>query len=45
MIPEVDKSSFLDPSGFMFYHEGISYRQINPVYKEGIPLVSLSHEK
>jgi len=34
MIPEIDKSSFWDPSGFMFYHEGICYRQINPVYKE-----------
>ena len=34
MIPEIENSSFRDPSGFIFYHEGICYRQINPVYKE-----------
>ncbi len=34
MIPEIENSSFRDPSGFVFYYEGICYRQINPVYKE-----------
>ena len=27
-------SSFRDPSGFLFYQDGILYRQINKVYKE-----------
>jgi len=28
------KSSFRDPSGFLFFHEGVLYRQINEIYKE-----------
>ena len=31
---ETESSSFRDPSGFVFYHEKICYRQINPAYKE-----------
>jgi len=27
-------SSFRDPSGFVFFHDGVIYRQINKVYKE-----------
>ena len=34
MIPEIENSSFRDPSGFVYYREGVCYRQINPVYKE-----------
>ena len=34
MIPEIENSSFRDPSGFVYYWEGVCYRQINPVYKE-----------
>ncbi len=34
MITETENSSFRDPSGFIFYREGVCYRQINPVYKE-----------
>lgn len=34
MIPNTENSSFRDPSGFVFYWEGVCYRQINPVYKE-----------
>ena len=34
MTVKTDSSSFRDPSGFVFYHEGTCYRQINPTYKE-----------
>lgn len=34
MITEIESSSFRDPSGFIFYCDGVCYRQINPVYKE-----------
>ena len=34
MTPETENSSFRDPSGFVFFCEGICYRQINPVYKD-----------
>ena len=34
MTVKTDSSSFRDPSGFVFYHEGTCYRQINPIYKE-----------
>ncbi len=34
MTPEIENSSFRDPSGFVYYREGVCYRQINPVYKE-----------
>src|SRR3954464_8600255 len=27
-------SSYRDPSGFIFYHNGILYRQVNKVFKE-----------
>ncbi|MCH2389821.1 MAG: SAM-dependent methyltransferase, partial [Nitrospinales bacterium] len=33
-ITKTENSSFRDPSGFVFYHEKICYRQINPAYKE-----------
>ena len=33
-VTETESSSFRDPSGFVFYHEKICYRQINPAYKE-----------
>ena len=33
-VTETESSSFRDPSGFVFYHEKICYRQINPTYKE-----------
>jgi hypothetical protein len=29
-----ESSSFRDPSGFVFYHEGEIYRQVNHIYKE-----------
>ena len=29
-----ESASFRDPSGFVFYHEGTPYRQINQVYRE-----------
>ena len=28
------RGSFRDPSGFLFYQEGVVYRQINITYKE-----------
>ena len=28
------RSSFRDPSGFLFFHNNILYRQINQVYKK-----------
>ena len=31
--PRRDPSSFRDPSGFVFWHEGVLYRQINQVYR------------
>ena len=34
MITKTENSSFRDPSGFIFYRDGICYRQINPTYKE-----------
>jgi len=34
MTVKTDSSSFRDPSGFVFYHEGTCYRQINSTYKE-----------
>ncbi|MCH7883538.1 SAM-dependent methyltransferase [Patescibacteria group bacterium] len=34
MKNEVLPSSFRDPAGFLFFRDGILYRQINPVYKE-----------
>ena len=34
MTKKTENSSFRDPSGFIFYHEGICYRQINLIYKE-----------
>ena len=34
MTLETENSSFRDPSGFVFYREGVCYREINPVYKE-----------
>ncbi len=34
MIIEAENSSFRDSSGFVFYHEGTCYRQINRAYKE-----------
>ena len=33
-VIETERSSFRDPSGFVFYHEKTCYRQINPAYKE-----------
>jgi hypothetical protein len=33
-IDKIIESSFRDPSGFIFYQDGIIYRQINTVYKE-----------
>ena len=27
-------SSFRDPSGFLFYHDGVLFRQVNPAYSE-----------
>ena len=34
MITETENSSFRDPSGFVFYHEGTCYRQVNTSYKD-----------
>ncbi len=34
MIDGVIPSSFRDPMGFIFFKEGICYRQVNPSYKE-----------
>jgi ribosomal protein L11 methylase PrmA len=31
---KIVSSSFRDPSGFLFYHDGLIYRQINNCYKE-----------
>ncbi len=31
--------SFRDPSGFVFRHEGVVYRQVNPVYREAYDCV------
>lgn len=35
-------SSFRDPSGFLFYHEGFIYRQINKCYKENYDYIMSS---
>jgi len=32
-------SSYLDPSGFLFYKDGILYRQVNKLYKEDFDLL------
>ncbi len=34
MVNQVVPSSFRDPSGFVFYREGIIYRQVNEIYKD-----------
>jgi len=31
---EIEPGSFRDPSGFLFYKDGLIYRQINTIYKE-----------
>ena len=36
---EVEPGSFRDPSGFVFFKEGVCYRQINLVYKENYDLL------
>ena len=36
---EVETGSFRDPSGFVFFKDGICYRQINLVYKENYDLL------
>jgi len=36
---EVEAGSFRDPSGFVFFKEGVCYRQINLVYKENYDLL------
>ena len=30
----LEPSSFRDPSGFLFYHDDVLYRQINQSYKD-----------
>ncbi len=30
--PQAHPGSFRDPSGFLFHHNGVLYRQINPIY-------------
>lgn len=34
MVDIASKSSFRDPSGFIFYEDGQIFRKINPVYFE-----------
>jgi len=34
MMEGILNASFRDPSGFLFWHQGILYRQVNEVYKE-----------
>lgn len=36
---EAEKSSFRDPSGFIFHRDGVLYRQINLSYKENYDLL------
>ncbi len=35
-------SSFRDPSGFLFYQDGVIYRQINHIYKENYDFLTYS---
>lgn len=32
--PEREGASFRDPSGFIFYHDGVPYRQVNQFYRQ-----------
>ena len=41
MITETENSSFRDPSGFVFYHEGTCYRQVNTTYKDTYELINM----
>ncbi len=36
---DIEKSSFRDPSGFLFYRDKILFRQINQSYKEDYELM------
>jgi hypothetical protein len=38
----VDPASFRDPSGFVFYHEGVVYRQVNRYYRDNLDLLMSS---
>lgn len=39
---QIDPGSFRDPSGFVFYHEGSVYRQINQSYADEFDLLNSS---
>lgn len=40
--PETVAGSFRDPSGFLFFREGVLYRQINTLYREDYDLLMAS---
>jgi ribosomal protein L11 methylase PrmA len=42
MIEEREKSSFRDPSGFVFYRDGVLLRQVNPSYQSTYELLESS---